>query len=79
MESWATKSHIFEDQDLIGEGAFSKVYRSNKFTEGLSETTAVKVYQKTQVNQEVIDHAKREQNILKNIDSEYVCSYRESL
>lgn len=37
------------------------------------------MYQKTQVNQNVIDHAKREQNILKNIDSEYVCSYRESL
>ncbi len=34
MSEWGNKSCIFNEEELIGEGAFSKVYRSNKFTDG---------------------------------------------
>ncbi len=69
MTSWQKGSCYFSAEDLIGEGAFSKVYKNNdkSSTSGSMEATAVKVYQKTQGNENIIDHAKREQNILKNI------------
>ena len=64
---------------MIGEGAYSKVYKSTQHSNGSTEATAVKVYTKSKMRDEVIDHAKREKNILKKIDSEYISSYRNSL
>lgn len=59
MANCIKKSRIFEEADLIGQGAYSKVYRSTQFSSGSNETTAVKVYDKNKINQDVINHAKR--------------------
>lgn len=45
---------IVDEEALIGEGAYSKVYRS-----GTTDTTAVKVYEKSRESAELVEHAKR--------------------